>query len=39
MMGIEEKFKICYLVIVAIYVGIRMYFSILVNKSSITNKE
>lgn len=32
-MGIEEKFKICYLVIVAIYVGIRMYFSILVNKS------
>lgn len=33
MMGIEEGFKICYLVIVAIYVGIRMYFSILVNKS------
>lgn len=33
MMEIDDKFKICYLVIVVIYVGIRMYFSILVNKS------
>lgn len=33
MMGIEEEFKICYLVIVALYVGIRIYFSVLVNKS------
>ena len=32
-MGIDEEFKICYLIIVAIYVGIRIYFSILVNKS------
>ena len=32
-MGIEEEFKICYLVIVALYVGIRIYFSVLVNKS------